>query len=508
VTLRVSGESGDTEADVAVTTGLRAPGRPELRRRETAASRRRPLASRARAAGLGSALLAAGITIAVTVIPGIQFAYRRPVLRVGLETAEALVALLIAYLVIGRLRRSRSLDDLVLAVALGTLALGNLCFGAIPALVAEGQPAPVASWAGVGTRILGALLFAAAAFIPRRRLVRLGRAGLAGAGAAGLGVLLTVSGLWVVRDRLPLLTNAGDAKARPDLFGYQGLFAVQVIVIVLYIIAAVGYARRADQRPDDNLLLWLGAAAVFAAYAWMNYFLSPALLYADWVYAADVFRLLFYLMLLVGAVNEINDYWRRSARLAVLEERRRLARDLHDGLAQEVAYISRAAKRLRHPEPDGDLVERLEAAAGRALRESRQVIAALATPVEEPLEAVLTRVAEDAAARFGAEVDVDVTSGIRLDAARAEALLRIAGEAVTNAARHSGTRRVRVALQLRRGRPYLEVVDLGAGFVPEAAPAVQLGFGLTSMRERAATVGAELRIQSAPEAGTSVKVRF
>jgi signal transduction histidine kinase len=117
-------------------------------------------------------------------------------------------------------------------------------------------------------------------------------------------------------------------------------------------------------------------------------------------------------------------------------------------------------------------------------------------------------VADDAAARFGAEVDVDVTSGILLDAARAEALLGIAGEAVTNAARHSGTRRVRVALQLRRGRPYLEVVDLGAGFLPEAAPAVQLGFGLTSMRERAATVGAELRIQSAPEAGTSVKVRF
>src|SRR5258708_31863307 len=169
---------------------LRAPGRPGLRPRDMPASRRRPLASRARTGGLGSALVAAGITIAVTITPGINFAYRRPVLRVGLETAEALVALLITYRVVGRLRRSRSLDDLVLAVALGTLAVGNLCFGAIPALVAEGQPAPVASWAGVGTRLLGALLFAAAAFVPRRPLVRLARASLVGVGAAGVAVLL------------------------------------------------------------------------------------------------------------------------------------------------------------------------------------------------------------------------------------------------------------------------------------------------------------------------------
>ena len=361
----MSGESGDTEADVAMTMRLRAPGQPGLRQRDRAAARRRPLASRARAAGLASALLASGITIAVTVAPGINVAYRRPVLRVGLETAEALVALLIAYLVIGRLRRSRSLDDLVLAVALGTLAVGNLCFGAIPALVAEGQPAPVASWAGVGTRILGAFLFAAAAFVPRRPLVRLGRAGLVAAGGAVAGVLLTAGGVWATRARLPLMTDVGNAKARPDLFSYHGLFAIQVIAIVLYTIAAVGFARRADQRPDDNLLLWLGAGSVFAAYAWMNYFLSPALLYADWVYAADGFRLLFYLMLLVGAVNEINDYWRRSARLAVVEERRRLARDLHDGFAQEVAYISRATMLLRGGNVDEELLDRIASASER-----------------------------------------------------------------------------------------------------------------------------------------------
>ncbi|MEP6811852.1 MAG: histidine kinase [Actinomycetota bacterium] len=451
------------------------------------------------------------MTIAVTVVPGIQFAYRRPVLRVGLETAEALVALLIAYLVVGRLRRSRSLDDLVLAVALGTLAVGNLCFGAIPALVAEGQPAPVASWAGVGTRILGALLFAAAAFVPRRTLVRLGRASLVGAGAAGITVLLTAGGVWAGRARLPLITDLGDAKAasaRPDIFNYHGLFAIQVIAIVLYTIAALGFARRADQRPDDNLLLWLGAGSVFAAYAWMNYFLSPALLYADWVYTADIFRLLFYLMLLVGAVNEINEYWRRSARLAVVEERRRLARDLHDGLAQEVAYISRATVLLREGNFDEELLDRIASASDRASRESRQVIAALTTPAGEPLEAVLERVAHDAAARHGANVEFDVARGVRLDPARTEALLRITGEAVANAARHSGAAQIRVVLDWRHGRPFLQVTDRGVGFDGASAAQVPGGFGLTSMRERAAAVGADFRLVTQPGSGTHVEVAF
>jgi hypothetical protein len=101
---------------------------------------------------------------------GLHFAYRRPVLRAGIETTEALVALLIAYLVIGRLRRTRSFDDLVTSVALGVLAAGAL-FGAIPALTLEGRADPAVSWIGVGAKLLGGLLFAAAAFTPRRRLV-------------------------------------------------------------------------------------------------------------------------------------------------------------------------------------------------------------------------------------------------------------------------------------------------------------------------------------------------
>jgi signal transduction histidine kinase len=465
------------------------------------------MASPARVAGLATALLAAGLTIGVTVTPGIHFAYHRPVLHAGLETAESLVAFLVAYLVIGRLKRTRSLDDLVLAVALAMLALGTLGFAAIPALVAEGQPDPVSSWAGIWIRILSALLFAVAAFTPRRQLVALGRASIVAAVYAATAIALVVAGVWSLRGSLPAVAPPAQAEAaavRPDLFAHHGVFAIQLVAMILYTLAAIGFARRAEQRPGDDLLRWLGIGAIFATYAWLNYFLSPALFYADWVYTGDFFRLLFFSMLLVGAVREINGYWSRSALVAVLEERRRLARDLHDGLAQEIAYINRAAMRLGDEDPDHDLPERLAAAAGRALRESRQVIAALATPVDEPLEAMVGRVVHAAADRFGTAAELDIASGVRLDAARTEGLLRIIGEAVANAAQHSGARSVRVELERLNGSARLRVVDKGSGFDTDTTPPT--GFGLISMRERAEALGGRFAIDSKPGRGTRIEV--
>jgi signal transduction histidine kinase len=460
---------------------------------------------------MSSALIAAAITLLLMLSPGLRFAYRRPVLHAGLETAEALVALLIAYLVIGRLRRTRSLDDLILAVGLATLAVGSLCFTAAPALVAEGRPNAVLSWTGVGVRLFGAALFAAAAFVPRRPLRALGRASAVSAVGASLVVVLIAAGVSGLRGSLPAAAGPVEANAaalRPDLFAHHGVFAIQLAGMVMYTIAAVGFARRAEQRPSDDLLLWLGAGAVFAAYGWLNYFLAPTLFYADWVYTADFIRFLFYLMLLVGAVYEINGYWSRTAELAVVEERRRLARDLHDGLAQEVAYISRATRLLNNPERDDALLHRIRAAAERASLESRQVIAALTTPADEPLEAIVERVAHAAAARHGANVELDVARGMELDPARTEALVRITGEAVANAARHSGATFVRVVLDRRGGRPCLRVIDRGVGFDDTAGSGSAGKFGLTSMRERAGSVGADLRIVTRPGSGTRVEVSF
>ena len=465
------------------------------------AGRQRLLGSPARVAGLWTAFAGIAVTVLFTVLPGLDFAYRQPPLRAGLETAETLVALLAAYLLIGRLRRTQSLADLVATVALITLAGGDLLFGAIPAISAAGDRDHVTGLAGVGARLLGALLFAAAALAPRKKLPKTLRTSLTAVGAACAVLVALGITSWLLRNSLP-----APSSMHPKIFGNKSVVAVQMIAMLSYTAAAVGFASRADRRPDDELMRWFGAASVFATYAWLSYSLSPALYYTDWVFPADVLRLLFYLMLLVGIAREINGYWRRSALTAVLEERRRLARDLHDGLAQELAYIRRAATQLDDEDADPDLQDRLRAAAERALSESRQVIAALATPADGPMEGLLERVAYEAAARFGVDVELEVASGGRLDSARQEALIRITGEAVANAARHSGTECVRVVLDWHRGRPRLQVIDRGVGFDPNDQP--RGGFGLTSMRERAAAVGANLRINSTPGAGTRVEVAF
>jgi signal transduction histidine kinase len=484
---------------------LTAPGLPRWRRHD------RILASRARTAGIWTAFAGVVVTLVFKVVPGLDFAYRRPALRAGLETAEALVALLVAYLVIGRLARTRSVDDLVAAVALGALAGGNLVFGVLPTLMANGRADPIAGWGGVGIRLTGAVLFALAAVAPRRPLARRLPTGPT-AIALTIGVIAVVAlAAAALEHRLPQpAIPAADATAVKQLasFGHGRALLVQIATMCACLVAAVGFARTADRHPDDELLPWFGAAAVFGTYASLNYAISPALFYTDWVYPADVVLLLFYLMLLVGAVREINGYWRGLARAAASDERRRLARDLHDGLAQELAYMSRSAKQLRW-QVDVDLaevVDRFDAAAQRALQESRQVIAALASSAE-PLAAVLERVAYESAARYAVDVDLDVATGPRLDAARLEALVRITGEAVANAARHSGTTRVRVRLEWRGGRPWLQVADHGVGFEPGVV-AHRDGFGLTSMQERAAAVGARLRLETAPGAGTTLEVAF
>jgi signal transduction histidine kinase len=223
------------------------------------------------------------------------------------------------------------------------------------------------------------------------------------------------------------------------------------------------------------------------------------------VYTVDIFRLLFYVCLLGGAAREIAGYWRGLADAAVLEERRRMARDLHDGAAQELAFIVRRARRLAAAAPR-DEVAQLAAAAQRALDDSRRAIAALFRPVDEPLDVALAAAVEDLGARTGTRVSLELDAGVDVAPEVGEALLRIASEAVGNAARHAQADVVRV--ELESGRPLrLRVVDDGVGFDVASASARNSRFGLTSMRDRAARIGAELEVRSAPGRGTEVEVR-
>ena len=458
------------------------------------------MASRTRARVLLTAGLAAAFTLLVSVLPFINYAYRSRQMHVAIEMAAGVVAGLTAYLILGRFRRSCSRADLLIAGGLAILALNSVVYGVGP-LIADGTEGTFDAWSPVFGSLLGAIGLALAAVLPDRRVRHPRHAAVL---TLGLCVVLTaacglVVALLAPRLALPIDPDVSpDATDRPRIVGAEGALAVQMISTVLFAAAAVGFSRRAE-RTGDELLSWLAIAATVAAFARLNYFLFPSV-FTDWVYTGDALRLVFFVLLMVGAVREISLYQRQLGEAATLEERRRIARDLHDGLAQELAYISSQARGLKQ-EP---VSARLVAAADRALDESRSAIAALTGPLDESLESAVARAAEDVADRHGAEVRLDLAEGIDASLETRDAFVRIVREGITNAIRHGSATRLAVRLENSRGLR-LEIEDNGSGF-DVAGSAGGSGFGLVSMRERARAIGGDLRIESVTGRGTTIEV--
>jgi signal transduction histidine kinase len=194
---------------------------------------------------------------------------------------------------------------------------------------------------------------------------------------------------------------------------------------------------------------------------------------------------------------------RRAAGWALDEERQRIARDLHDGLAQDLAYIRLETQRMAAIQPDGRAA-RLAVAAERALKESRDAIEGLRSQRDGPFSVELSKLADELTAREGARLIVRVDPEVEVESADREALLRIMREAISNGLRHGQA--TEVALELTRGEGIrMAVRDNGAGFTPGGARR-RGSFGLASMRQRAHGLGGDLTVQSAAGEGTLVEV--
>ena len=450
---------------------------------------------------LGAASIGAGTTLLILVFPFVRFAYRAPGLHIALETAAAAIGFLATYLVLGRLRARGQLRDLALACAFGLFASTNLVFSVIPAVLGSGRIETFSTWSSLIARILATVAYAFAAFCPERQL-RSSKHAAVRVSVVVTTVLITIAAFVIVfMPSLPAgiqVVLAPEASARPHIEGHPLIHSAQLVTMLLFGSAAIGFLRRAR---SDEFMRWLAGASTLAAFSRLNYLLFPSL-YSQYVYTGDFLRLGFYLLLMTGAFREIRSYW---SQLATLEERRRVARDLHDGLAQELAFIASSTKRLGLRGTDNTMVKAVASAAERALDESRRAIAALTNPDTPPFEVALAEMTEEVAGRTGVRVTLQLTSGIELPAGTREELLRIAREAVNNAARHGDPKTITV--HLSNGKQLnLRIADDGKGFDLGRTSAATTGFGLVSMRERAEALGGHLHIESHPGMGTEVNL--
>jgi signal transduction histidine kinase len=456
---------------------------------------------RARLLTVAAAAVCAAATLGVAVAPQLRFAYESPELRSVLEATQALIGAVTAYLVYGRVRRSAMRNDLVVVYALALFASTNLFFIVLPH---GGETAlTFQTWARLATRMIGTAALAWAAIAPDRRIRHPKRAGIVVVTTADftLAAVAVIAAAFVRHLPAGIEVAVDDAgKAIPALWGHPATVVGELIVFSLFLVAAVGFASRADHRPDP-LVTALAVGSAIAAFSWLHFAAYPSI-FSDVVQLGDVLRVAFYLVLLIGAQREIETWWSRLARATASEERRRMARDLHDGLAQELAFITRESRLLERGEASPEAASMIAASAERALDEARAAISALTNDRDEPLGLAIAHAAEEIAGRVGTEVRLDIAADIDVAPSTREALLRIVRESVTNAGRHGHATHVVVALGEDR---VLSIEDDGCGFDLDEA-ATKGRFGLVSMRERAEGLGGRFRIMSGPGRGTRVEV--
>jgi len=199
----------------------------------------------------------------------------------------------------------------------------------------------------------------------------------------------------------------------------------------------------------------------------------------------------------------------------VLEERARLAREIHDTLAQGFVGISSQldAVALSMPPQDSPARRYLDMArrmARHSLTEARRSVMDLRASVLENQDLAAALAAGTRLWTAGApvEIKVDVTGPpVKLPDDVEQHLLRIAQEAVTNVVKHAGASRIVIKLHREARKLYLRIVDNGRGFEQgDAFSALGGHFGLIGMRERAQRLGGELRLASHPGEGTEVEV--
>jgi signal transduction histidine kinase len=226
--------------------------------------------------------------------------------------------------------------------------------------------------------------------------------------------------------------------------------------------------------------------------------LSPAL-----IAPGQAFAVLGFVLLLATAVRRDHLLRARMANAAALAERRKVAQDLHDGLAQDLAVIAVHGETIAQDIGDD---HPMVIAARRALRLSRSTIAELSDARGATADQALEAVAQEFRDRFAVAIAVEAECDRKLAPDAQEHVSRIAREAIANAARHGGAKHVVVSLRGAETGVTLRVVDDGCGIPSADIGGPREGFGLRSIRERTDALGGHLTLRPLRKRGTELEV--
>ncbi|HVS84520.1 MAG TPA: histidine kinase [Gaiellaceae bacterium] len=419
--------------------------------------------------------------------PALRTQYDLPELHIALQTTIALAGGLVALLAFVRFSVDRRRTDLLLGSGFLAGAVATAGFGVAPLFGGEALHRPE-GWAALGGGVLGQAIAAGAPFVRGHSRAR--NVAFAFAVAAPLAVLLAAWG--VLR---------ANGSALPSLSAQSStlttLLALQALVCL---VAVVGWGSRLARQPDD-FAHWLALAFTLQLFAALHLVFTPRR-GTTFVAEGDFLVLLAFGLMIVGAWRAIRfaEFGR-----AVAEERGRVAREIHDGLAQYLFAVSTHAQMLANGAPVEEVGPRLKEAAELAQQEARFAILALSSAGgTAPFDAALRRYIEFLTADGELDVELEVDAGIRLAPDEQIELFRIVQEGLGNVRKHAGATTAEVRIGQRpSGERFVTIRDDGAGFDGGETTA---GQGLRNMRSRAESIEGGFTLRSRPGLGTALEV--
>jgi signal transduction histidine kinase len=354
-------------------------------------------------------------------------------------------------------------------------------------------PTRVEAWAAIFGALAATALIATAPFVrgswsSRQRVL-----------GNSIGLLLAfLVCLWIglgwLGDALPALRASATSPDPPVL-----LNVVLSVQALLSLLALIGFGLRFRNQGDD-LDRWLASAATLSLFSALYRVFTP-LLPSTSVSIGDFLRVIAFGVLLVGVWRAIS-----SAEFgrAVAEERARVARDIHDGLAQYLFALSTHASMLDPDRVTPEAVARIKELAVSAQQEARFAVLALSSAGgSAPFDSGLRRYVDFLTADGALEVDLEIDPRVRLAPDEQIEVFRIVQEGLGNARKHANAQRASVRIWLREGQRVVTVRDDGNGFEEEAHTP---GQGLRNIRERAASIAGAASVHSRPGRGTTVEV--